>query len=215
MGSLLLDKMKANRPKTVDTPATDAQARPVIEAADGDVQTFNGVNADGFIISPRMSGPYPDLDVMPTGWTIKLTDQRILFHHPMSCGFFGKPKLKAGTSTCGEIYYSWINNVEMNFEKKTENYNLYFSILRKGDEPSLNFQEVISIGQNKQNFMPLAKAFYEKYQSFLQSNGYSDSPAHQQVKELLSDDAVLEESFHKTVRLKLMEELGVKLTQAG
>jgi hypothetical protein len=106
----LIGTLGANSDEIAAFPAMDASAKIRKIPSDGEntviIKFDNVACMDSF--GGRQDKVFDFVETGKNAWEVAITDSRITFWNPMVAGFFGKPKLKAGKSTAGHLYYNSI-----------------------------------------------------------------------------------------------------------
>jgi len=129
----LFDTLKPDKEGFYLRPATDGEARIVLEPAEASAaKTFKVKFAQASWLREGAwhdilgwdSWHDPDAD-----WTATLTPNRLLIWSPMSSTLMGKLKRKAGKATGGQVRYSWVGKIFRDGQ-----YNIFFEVDNKPGE---------------------------------------------------------------------------------
>ena len=151
-------------------PATDADARICMTAADGPAPVTTAVD----VVECR--------DMEATGnavtfwldtaedWQVTVTDSRILFWNPASKGLFGKPKVKPGKASGGQMRFSAITNLSAFHDRSGR--RVLLCICRRADRA----KTAVSMVGDEQAMRTLFDALYAALDRYTLASGSRLTP---------------------------------------
>lgn len=163
----LLASIKANEEAYYPFPALDENSYLKINEKDGTPIKYL-VNFVGSMIDKGETAAF-DFGMGDFGadkWEVLLTDERIAVWNPFSLGLLGKPKIKLGRATAGQILYKCITSLIID---KVENYyNLFIGCARHTEGVKSYFQLKTT---DRSTFMQLLLDLRNKVDKDLEKRG--------------------------------------------
>lgn len=137
-------------------PATDDQARIVLNDSDGGTKTFS---ADRVECRDMNAGHGSEitfwLDGIPcNSWKVTITESRLLFWNPFSKGLIGKPKEKNGKASGGNLAFKSIKKLSTFYDRIGSKVILLVCERKDGTDTA------ISIAANNENMKEIFDALY-------------------------------------------------------
>ena len=100
-------------------PTTDDQARIVLNDSDGEIKTFSVDRVECRDMIPNHGSQITFwLDDIPSNsWNVTITESRLLFWNPYSKGMIGKPKVKSGKASGGNLAFKSILKISTFYDR--------------------------------------------------------------------------------------------------
>ncbi|MCL2408137.1 MAG: hypothetical protein FWC96_00770 [Oscillospiraceae bacterium] len=173
----LIGTHKANGDNADLFPQLDSEAKIMLTPDDGN--NIVTIRADNICILEDEAKVFELYDITKSvpdkgAWEVMLTDQRIIFRHPMIAGLFsGKPKLKAGVASVGHLYYRSLGALMTGYIEPPALPFLGCCCIR-----TTGAFTQICITAEMNTLHRLAEALYIRLSAFMAVNGLSDDKGH-------------------------------------